>query len=331
MDGNIDGLPGESVYILLFLIVLIRTNHIYSAKVGKNSTLQDQTAYIKVDLKHIQIHPSNEFINSTRENKLAFLFRYTSHLISISLNNMEFEITIPLNQIVEMKITKEQEIAIELEQNFKKSVQLLKYYHYSKGNGNPPIITISSDPTNGKLNDAAYILFKPMHWVENNTLLMVEAGIQRLRFNLVRGNDDGFPGSSNVLINSSGNLADSQTQPQVLQPQVMDMDLLSFTEDESGVLYTEVNNDTMVHDNEVTELYITCVFLTERRAILFSQEGSFNQFIEYVRQRFGSSFNNISYKNKVNEMISLKDDEDWDVAKWEAEMEGTIRLNVYMG
>ncbi|CAG8744508.1 20622_t:CDS:2, partial [Racocetra persica] len=204
-------------------------------------------------------------------------------------------------------------------------------------NGNPQIITISSDPTNGKLNDAAYILFKPMHWVENNTLLMVEAGIQRLRFNLVRGNDDGFPGSSSsrvkqdVLVNSSGNLADSQTQPPVLQPQVMDMDLLTFTEDESGVLYTEVNNDTMVHDNEVTELYITCVFLTERRAILFSQEGSFNQFIEYVRQRFGSSFNNISYKNKVDEMISLKDDEDWDVAKWEAEMEGTIRLNVYMG
>ncbi|CAG8493465.1 4480_t:CDS:2 [Cetraspora pellucida] len=319
MDGNINGLS------------------------GKNSTLQDQTAYIRVDLKHIQILPSNEFINSTRENKLVFLFRYTSHLISISLNNMEYEITIPLNQIVEMKITKEQEIAIELKQNFKKSVQLLKYYHYSKGNGNLPIITISSDPTNGKLNDAAYILFKPMHWVENNTLLMVEAGIQRLRFNLVRGIDDGFPGSSSlrvrlfqkvkqdVLVNSSGSLAESQAQPQVSQPQVMDMDLLSFAEDEPAVLYTEVNNDTMVHDNEVTELYITCVFLTERRAILFSQEGSFNQFVEYVRQRFGSSFNNVSYKNKVDEMISLKDDEDWDVAKWEAEMEGTIRLNVYMG
>ncbi|CAG8519603.1 21361_t:CDS:2 [Dentiscutata erythropus] len=306
MDGNIDGLS------------------------GKGSTLQDPTSYIKVDLKHIQILPSNEFINSTKETKLAFLFRYTSHLISISLNNMEYEITIPLNQIVVMKITKDQEIAIELKRNFKKS-----HYHYSKGNGNPPIITICSDPTNGKLNDAVYILFKPMHWVENNTLLMVEAGMQRLRFNLARVTDDGFPGSSSrvkqdLLISSSGSLADSQTQPPVSQPRVME-DLLSFTESEPGVLYPVVNSTSTVHDNEVTEFYITCVFLTERRAILFSQEGSFNQFIEHVQQRFGSSFNNIYYKNKVDEMISLKDDEDWDVAKWEAEMEGTIRLNIYMG
>ncbi|KAF0373308.1 serine-enriched protein [Gigaspora margarita] len=245
---------------------------------------------------------------------------------------MEYEITIPLNQIIVMKITKDQEIAIELKRNFKKS-----YYHYSKGNGNSPIITICSDPTNGKLNDAVYILFKPMHWVENNTLLMVEAGMQRLRFNLARGTDDESNSrvKQDVLISSSGSLADSQTQPPISQPRAMEMEdlLLSFTESEPGILYSDVNNISTIHDNEVTKFYITCVFLTERRAILFSQEGSFNQFIEHVQQRFGLSFsfNNIYYKNKVDEMISLKDDEDWDVAKWEAEMEGTIRLNIYMG
>ncbi|RIB16755.1 hypothetical protein C2G38_2189040 [Gigaspora rosea] len=298
---------------------------------GKNSILQDPASYIKVDLKHVQILPTNEFIISTREDKLAFLFRYTSHLISISLNNMEYEITIPLNQIIVMKITKDQEIAIELKRNFKKSV--------TERNGNSPIITICSDPTNGKLNDAVYILFKPMHWVENNTLLMVEAGMQRLRFNLARGTDDGFSGSNSrvkqdVLISSSGSLADSQTQPPISQPRAMEMEdlLLSFTESEPEILYSNVNSISTVNDNEVTEFYITCVFLTERRAVLFSQEGSFNQFIEHVQQRFGSSsFNNIYYKNKVDEMISLKDEEDWDVAKWEAEMEGTIRLNIYMG
>ncbi|CAG8773414.1 11043_t:CDS:1, partial [Acaulospora colombiana] len=65
----------------------------------------------------------------------------------------------------------------------------------------PSVIPLAVDPTNGKFINATRVVCKPMHWVENNTLLMIEAGVQRLSFDLTRNhNNESSGNSSKVLI-----------------------------------------------------------------------------------------------------------------------------------
>ncbi|CAG8512739.1 10547_t:CDS:2, partial [Acaulospora morrowiae] len=174
------------------------------------------------------------------------------------------------------------------------------YFHYPRGSNNDhSAIPLAVDPTNGKLDNATCVICKPMHWVENNTLLMIEAGVQRLSFDLT--NDEVTENTSKVPL------------PQEKPPS-------------QGVVVDRAPFERSHH----VEFYVTCVFLTEKRAIVFPREGSFNQFHDYIRQRFGLQCNSFFYKNKVNDMITLKDEEDWKIAKWEVEMEGTVRLDVYM-
>ena len=70
------------------------------------------------------------------------------------------------------------------------NILFFQYYTYLHPNGlssNTSPISSPQDPTRGKLNNAIYFLFKPMNWVGYNTLMMIEAGMQRLRFDLVKG------------------------------------------------------------------------------------------------------------------------------------------------
>ncbi|CAG8565395.1 8357_t:CDS:2, partial [Diversispora eburnea] len=248
------------------------------------------------------------------------------------------------------------------------------------GNNNSNLaIQSTKDPTNGKFNDVNIIKFKPMPWVEKNTILMVEAGMQRLRFDLLGSHsaDD-----NNIIINSKinnnfnnnfndnnfNNFNDNNNFNNFNNN--VNNDNYSFSNNVEKNVVVEKKNSSIVYPNsqphtinfinndddapfaetsEITEItteieietttteklfYITCVFLTERRATVFPREGSFIQFIEYIQKRFGlpqlQQCHNLSYKNKVNDIISLKDEEDWNVAKWEIEMEGTIRLDVFV-
>ena len=65
-----------------------------------------------------------------------------------------------------------------------------QYYRHPDGlSSNTSPVSSPQDPTRGKLNNAVYFLFKPMNWVEHNTLMMIEAGMQRLRFDLIKGEE----------------------------------------------------------------------------------------------------------------------------------------------
>jgi hypothetical protein len=61
-----------------------------------------------------------------------------------------------------------------------------QYYRHPNGLSSNTSPISSQDPTRGKLNNAIYFLFKPMNWVGYNTLMMIETGMQRLRFDLVK-------------------------------------------------------------------------------------------------------------------------------------------------
>ncbi|RHZ72692.1 hypothetical protein Glove_241g21 [Diversispora epigaea] len=363
--------------------------------INSNEITQDQNSFIKIDLQSIQkiqqqqqqlilsssLSSSSSSSSTTKEMKFSFLFRYKSKAISIGLNNMEDEIVISMDQIVTMKIIDDNEIVIEFLPNFKKL-----FFHYPRvddddnnnnnNSNNNSAIQSTKDPANGKFNDANIIKFKPMPWVEKNTILMVEAGMQRLRFDLL-GNHSVTDNSNIIIMNNNFNnnfndnnnfnndinndnyyyfsnnvgknvVAEKNISPIVYpssQPHTINTinsinDDVTFT---NGI--TETSEITEI-TTEITEIeatkklfYITCVFLTERRATVFPREGSFIQFVKFIQKRFGlpqlqtsspQQCHNLSYKNKVNDIISLKDEEDWNVAKWEIEMEGTIRLDVFV-
>ncbi|RIB06553.1 hypothetical protein C2G38_503205 [Gigaspora rosea] len=67
-------------------------------------------------------------------------------------------------------------------------------------------------------------------------------------------------------------------------------------------------------------LEIICVFLIGHLTITFPYKGTINDIFDHIQKTLGIrlDFHQIRYTNVVGDLIDLKSEEDWRVAKWEA-------------
>ncbi|CAG8530392.1 1391_t:CDS:2 [Diversispora eburnea] len=77
-------------------------------------------------------------------------------------------------------------------------------------------------------------------------------------------------------------------------------------------------------------IYVTWVLFVERGGIVVSKDISLEMLLNTISKRFNIILNidRISYKNGAGELIVLKDEEDWKVAKWEASYEKKIGVEI---
>ncbi|CAG8505667.1 7397_t:CDS:2 [Scutellospora calospora] len=70
----------------------------------------------------------------------------------------------------------------------------------------------------------------------------------------------------------------------------------------------------------LTEVYVTCIFATEKRAIFYPVKGTFYHFRLYILKRFNNKrWNKTWFRNRRGCWGKLKDEDDWNLAKSESQ------------
>ncbi|CAG8500094.1 19740_t:CDS:2 [Gigaspora margarita] len=80
------------------------------------------------------------------------------------------------------------------------------------------------------------------------------------------------------------------------------------------------------------KMYLTCVFPTERRALAYPIDSPYHRLLFDLETRFNLNASNINlrFKNNHGDMIGLKDENSWKLAKSEANGKNLIRLDIYI-
>ncbi|RIA97947.1 hypothetical protein C1645_751230 [Glomus cerebriforme] len=88
-----------------------------------------------------------------------------------------------------------------------------------------------------------------------------------------------------------------------------------------------IHNDVITEDG--LKMYITCIFLHERRAIAFPFSGTFHKLLDVMESRFGKKSPAIHYR-KNNESIEIKNDGTWRAVKDKAIGKKLLRLELHI-
>ncbi|KAF0534965.1 hypothetical protein F8M41_009757 [Gigaspora margarita] len=111
----------------------------------------------------------------------------------------------------------------------------------------------------------------------------------------------------------------------------LDFSKLSNIESEIERLWFKksgVRNE-FVKDNR-QKLYLTCVFPTERRALAVPMDSSYHKLLSLLESRFDLTIDNINlrFRNKRGDVVVLKSDDCWEIAKNEAYGKNLARLEL---
>ncbi|RHZ45242.1 hypothetical protein Glove_682g61 [Diversispora epigaea] len=109
--------------------------------------------------------------------------------------------------------------------------------------------------------------------------------------------------------------------------------LTQLTTIESGIVRFKLEklHQALMSNETVNEIYVTWVLFVERGGIVIPKDFSLEMLLDTISKRFNVILNidRISYKNGAGELIVLRDEEDWKVAKWEASYEKKIGVEVH--
>ncbi|GBB95456.1 hypothetical protein RclHR1_02540010 [Rhizophagus clarus] len=80
-----------------------------------------------------------------------------------------------------------------------------------------------------------------------------------------------------------------------------------------------ISNPQSNNSNLNNEIYVRFYLNVERGGVIVPQDISFNGIIQAIASRFDFqlSHERVSYKNGAYDVIAIRDEEDWKVAKWE--------------
>ncbi|CAG8791504.1 24389_t:CDS:2, partial [Racocetra persica] len=88
------------------------------------------------------------------------------------------------------------------------------------------------------------------------------------------------------------------------------------------IMVIEAIKKNIPEKKEITNkvLEIICVFLIGHLTITFPYKGTINDIFDHMQKALGIhlDFHQMRYTNVVGDLIDLKNEEDWRVAKWEA-------------
>lgn len=81
-------------------------------------------------------------------------------------------------------------------------------------------------------------------------------------------------------------------------------------------------------------MFVRFYLHVERGGVIVPRDISFNGIIQAIESRFDFQLNQerISYKNGAYDMVAIRDEEDWKVAKWEtkhSDKAGVMDLYLY--
>ncbi|CAG8603366.1 4222_t:CDS:2 [Dentiscutata erythropus] len=78
------------------------------------------------------------------------------------------------------------------------------------------------------------------------------------------------------------------------------------------------------------KLYLTCVFPTERRALAVPMDSSYNKLLLLLESRFNLTIDsiNLRFRNKRGDVVVVKSDDCWEMAKSEAYGKNLARLEL---
>ncbi|CAG8625264.1 5631_t:CDS:2 [Cetraspora pellucida] len=139
--------------------------------------------FLKIDLQKIEIFANDgcthNYTNGSRKDSMSFLVKYQRNEVSLCLFGYKHEVVIPWPELKGFRLNATSRVlTIKLDHGF------LRLYYFHK-DGFPymlPPVTINSDPTNGILSNAIGFCLYPKPWEHSNTLMVAEAGINRLCF-----------------------------------------------------------------------------------------------------------------------------------------------------
>lgn len=79
-------------------------------------------------------------------------------------------------------------------------------------------------------------------------------------------------------------------------------------------------------------MYLTCVFPTERRAMAITTDSTFHRLCLDLESRFNLKPNKLSlrFRNKSGDLVGLKDENSWKLARSQASGRSLIRLEIHI-
>ncbi|CAJ0645510.1 4727_t:CDS:2 [Entrophospora sp. SA101] len=85
-------------------------------------------------------------------------------------------------------------------------------------------------------------------------------------------------------------------------------------------------------NNNKNKILVTWIAFVEHGFVIVPQDITLNSLLQNIENRFEikPNYDQISYKNGVGEMIAIRDEEDWRVAKWEANYEKKIGIELHL-
>ncbi|CAG8582742.1 14578_t:CDS:2, partial [Ambispora leptoticha] len=80
----------------------------------------------------------------------------------------------------------------------------------------------------------------------------------------------------------------------------------------------DYDSSRVSYSDQGQNLLITCVFPVSRRMLLFPRNGTLKEFRQLAEEKFKNTLVPVAYKTFDGFIIDLVDQEDWNVALWEA-------------
>ncbi|CAG8556516.1 13607_t:CDS:2, partial [Dentiscutata heterogama] len=251
---------------------------------------------IRAQLRQITIYgftKARYTISTNQINQMSLFFNPSvpDH-ISICFNEMKYEIIIPYEEICKIEI-----------------INFGKLYYYREINHPWMLkrILLYSDPTDGYLDEAISFCLRPLNSVDYYYAQNVKTEINKLSRmkwkNLPK--QIGIFHSPKVMI---GHKNGTCTQ---------------VTIQSSGTITTP-------SELKLNEVYVTCIFATEKRAIFYPVNGTFYHLRLFISRRFqNKQWNKTWFRNSRGIWIKLKNESDWNLAKSESQCGKMERVIVY--
>ncbi|CAG8686135.1 2083_t:CDS:2, partial [Funneliformis caledonium] len=152
------------------------------------------------------------------------------------------------------------------------------------------------DPT-GCMDGVTKIIFTPCEKVHSMTIFMFEVGVKWMR--------------GPTVVKDKDNTNETNETDETKK---VDKDLITI----------------IPPSNNTPEYNITCYFLNLKGVISLQMEESFSGLLKLINKKMGLEITSIKYKNIDGNIITVKDEDDWDAAKLNFKWQDFSNYDIYV-
>ncbi|CAG8436419.1 2709_t:CDS:2 [Ambispora gerdemannii] len=278
------------------------------------STLRHQ--FIRFNVERIEVNTSSQVLNSFKERKIVISFRFPSSDVDIRLLE-NIRLVIPFSKITRFRVG---ESGVGSSANAFDDVDSRNIFVGFESGYKINCIKCNSAANSAKIEPiiekATSFVIIPCRDVEDNTLGLLDKGMKLFCSNTTK--------SSNQLVDN--NTKENEVKQQ--QQQVFFNNSQTLVDKpQSSAIGEGLGGQQQQH-----QLTILCVFLTKKITIIVPKTISFDQLINTIEQRAQVHLcrGRITYLNALRQVITLTEEEDWKVAKWEFQLERMKHIEIHL-